>query len=65
MGLKPAEIQSLTPRELARMWDIYFQLQSDQMDRVATAIFWIRSMLDSNITFEMIRDSLGWQKQDK
>lgn len=65
MGLRPSEIQGMTPRELARTWDAYFDRQSDTMDTLATALFWLCSIHSSEVILEDIRGSLGWQKAKK
>ena len=59
MGLKPWETERLTPLQIQIMWDAFVWRERQVRDMVANTVHWLRTMMDSDTTFEQIRESYG------
>ena len=61
MGLRPQDIGAMTPCQLQRMWDGYVWRKQQQLDELSTALWWLRSLVDSDADSKVIRGSFGWE----
>lgn len=52
-------------KEVIEMWKAYRERRAIEMDNLASAVFWIRRMLDNEVTFETVRGSFGWTREEK